>query len=112
MEHADTLPAASVAVAVNDVVLLASTVATYEKLVLLKGPTVPTAVPEQFAEAKIRTVEPFSAVPFKVGVVLLFDGDVGVVPVSTGAAGAVLSETYTRAVEHPELLFAASVARA
>ena len=51
-------------------------------------------------------------VPFTVGVVLLFEGEAGVVPVSTGFVGAVLSCRYANAAEHVDALPAASVARA
>ena len=89
--HALTFPAGSTAVALNAVVVLAVTdvpIANDVDAMVLSA----AIVPEQLFVLYNRTVTLASeVVPFTVGVVLLFDGDAGVVPVSVGRVGATLS---------------------
>ena len=92
VEHADTFPAASVAVAKNVVELSAATETV--KPGLLKFAAVPVAATELVHELFVYTftVDPVSAVPLTFGL-LSFAGDTGAVDNELGFAGAVESST-------------------
>ena len=83
-------PAASVAVALNVVVLPSTTVAVRPGAANAAAVPVAAGVPVQPAVAYSLTVDPASAVPFTTGVVL---GEDGVTLVSTTGTGAVESWT-------------------
>jgi hypothetical protein len=90
-EHADTLPAASAAVADQVVDVFAVTVDAMDHEAVAFA-NVCAAVPLQVPFLYKRIVTPVSAVvPRMVGVVFVLDGEVGVVPVRTGAAGTLSS---------------------
>jgi hypothetical protein len=91
VEHADTLPATSVAVAKKSVVDPVATLTLIPVEVKAAAPPLPAPDPEQVASVCTVTVDPGSApVPFTEGAVLP-PGDAGTVPVTAGAAGAVPS---------------------
>jgi hypothetical protein len=86
------LPAASVAVALNVVVLPNTTVTVRPGEVNAAAVPVATGEPVQPAVEYTFTVDPASAVPFTTGVVLVF-GEVGVTLVNVTGAGAAESLT-------------------
>jgi multisubunit Na+/H+ antiporter MnhC subunit len=102
------LLAASVAVALNVVEVLSATDTDRPEAKLAALPLV-TGAPEQSLLVYSLTVEPASAVPVMLGL-LLFAGDAGVEPNPLGAVGSVESSTYVYPIEQAEVLFAASVA--
>jgi hypothetical protein len=93
-EHAEIFSAASIAVAVSDVVAFAGRVTLTEKFPEPFAVVVAAGIPEQSPFRYSDTVEFASAVPMIDGDVLL-DGDGGDAPVITGAAGGVMSTTKT-----------------
>jgi hypothetical protein len=108
-EQAETLPAASVAVALKVVVVSSATVTA---IPVAKAAAVPLAVgaPEQSLVVYRSTVEPASAAPEIEGE-LSFAGPAGLAASADGAVGELESSTYvTSEVEQPETLPAASVA--
>ncbi len=86
------MPATSRAVARNVVVLLAGTVTGKPDEANVAAVPVAAGVPEQSPVVNSETVLDGSALPFTDGV-RLWLGEVGVVPVSCGRAGATLSWT-------------------
>ena len=103
-------PAASVAVALNVVVLPTPAVAVRPGEKNAAAEPVATGEPVQPAVVYSFTVDPASAVPATNGVVLV-PGEAGVVLLMVTRAGAVESLTYARElVEQPEVLPAGSVA--
>jgi hypothetical protein len=98
LEQAEVLPAGSVAVALNVVVLPSATVAVRPGEVNAAAVPVATGEPVQPAVAYTFTDDPASAVPFTTGVVLVF-GEVGVTLVSVTGAGAVESFVYATEVD-------------
>ncbi len=85
------MPAASAAVADQVVDVFAVTVDAMDHEAVAFA-NVCAAVPLQVPFLNRRIVTPVSAVvPRMVGVVFVVEGEVGVVPVSTGAGGAALS---------------------
>jgi hypothetical protein len=103
LEAVDVFPAVSVAVAVKE--LAPGVKAVVVRLQLPEASVV--AVPTVVVPCKILTVLPISAVPVRVGVVLLVV--VGVV-VIVGTAGATVSKVMITGLEAVEILPAASVA--
>jgi multisubunit Na+/H+ antiporter MnhC subunit len=101
------LLAASVAVALNVVELLSATDTDRPEAKLVALPLV-TGLPEQSLVVYSFTVEPASAVPVFIGL-LLVAGEAGTEPNALGAVGTVESSTYVYPLEHAEVLFAASV---
>jgi len=93
-EHVEIFSAASIAVAVSDVVAFAGSATMTEKFPELSAVVVAAGVPVQVPLRYIETVEFASAVPMIDGDVVL-DGDGGDAPVITGAAGGVMSMTNT-----------------
>jgi hypothetical protein len=91
LEQSEVLPAASVAVAQNVVVLFADTVTPIPGEANVEALPLPATADVQVPLVYSVTVEPASALPRMVGVVLVLDGDAGLVPVNVGTAGAVLS---------------------
>jgi hypothetical protein len=86
LEHDDGLPAASVATARMDDVVLLGTVTVMPGLASWSASPLPAGVPEQFDVRKSSTDEPASALPMTFGL-LSDDGDVGEVDVSVGGEG-------------------------
>jgi hypothetical protein len=91
-EHADGLPAASVAVAVKAVDESAATVTANPGVEKLPAPPVATGAPVQSPDVYRRTVDPASAEPVSSGSVS-FAGEPGDESSALGAAGAVESST-------------------
>ena len=112
VEHGETPPDASVAVAYTVVVVLSETEAvTAKEPVILATPVARTAL-VQLLFVYRRTVLPASATPLNAGELLLA-GDTGDVEVSIGAEGGALSSTYdAKVLEQDDAFPAASVARA
>ncbi len=86
-EQADALPAASVAFALNVVVLPATTGAGIPAAPKAAAVPVAAGAPEQSAVLNSVTVEPASAVPLIAGVVL-GEPEAGLTPVTVGKPGA------------------------
>ena len=86
------MPAASVAVALNVVELLSATETVKPGEANAAALPFATGVPEQSLVVYSFTVEPDSAVPVMLGL-LLFAGDAGVEARPVGAAGTVESST-------------------
>jgi hypothetical protein len=100
VEHADSLPAASVAVAYKVVVASLGTVTETPPDANDAAVPLPNAVPPHAEPEYTFTVDPAAADPVTLGL-LLFDGDAGETPLTVGAAGGVESSTYeTELVEH------------
>src|SRR5262245_31904347 len=110
-EQPETLPAASVALALIVIVWLSSRPDVFTLNVPPTEEPVPIGAPPQLAWPYTLIVAPASAAPETVGL-LLFAGEVGEVDSDVGAVGAMLSCVYEKPVEQPETLFAASVALA
>jgi hypothetical protein len=91
-EQAETLPAASVAVALNVVEAFKVTETLKPGDANAAALPVPTGVPEQSVEVYSLTVEPAAAVPKMLGLPLL-DGEAGEEPSPVGAVGAIESWT-------------------
>ena len=87
-----TLPAASVAVALNVVELSLETAIVSPGLAKAAAVPVAAAPPEQSLVVYTRTVEPASAVPLISGL-LSFAGETGLEARALGSAGAVESST-------------------
>jgi hypothetical protein len=105
-----TLPAASVAVALNVVDVLSATATVRPGLARFAAVPVTAGAPVQAPVVYTLTVEPASAVPVIAGE-LLFAGETGEEASDVGSAGAVESSTYvTELAEQPLTLPAASVA--
>jgi len=108
-EQGEVLPAASVAVALQ--VLVVSAVAVTERPGEAKAAAVPLTIepPLQLLPLKILTVEPASALPVTLTAVAE-DGETGEVASELGAAGGVESLVKLTGAEQAETLPAASVA--
>jgi hypothetical protein len=91
-EHAETFPAASVAVALNVVDAFRVTDTVKPGDANAAALPLATGVPEQSVDVNSLTVEPPSAVPEMLGLALL-DGEAGEEPRPVGAAGA--TESWT-----------------
>jgi len=110
LEQAETLPAASVAVARKLVLVLSATDTLSPGDANVAAPPVAATALVQVEFVYRVTVEPTSALPMTLGE-LLFAGEAGLVELTVGAAGAVESSTYvTELAEQGETLTAASVA--
>ncbi len=110
LEQPETLPAASVAVALKVVEVSSETVTVRPGDAKAAAGPVAAAPPVQAAVGYSRTVEPASAEPVISGL-LSFAGETGLEASEAGSAGAVESSTYvTEELEQPETLPDASVA--
>ena len=98
VEHAEMLPAASVAVANSVVVVLVGTVVDTPNAPPPVVEPEPSTVPVHDELPYMVTVELASAVPFTSGVALLL-GELGVVVERTGRAGAVVSTVPVQSAE-------------
>jgi hypothetical protein len=108
-EQPETLPAASVAVALKVVVVSSETATVRPGLENAAAVPVAVGAPVHPAVVYSLTVEPASAEPLMAGE-LLFAGPTGVEASEAGSAGEVESSTYvTELAEQPETLPAASV---
>ena len=92
VEHADSFPAASVAVAYNVVVASLGTVTDTPPAPNDAALPLPNTDPLQVEPEYTFTVEPAAADPVTLGL-LLFDGDAGDTPLTVGAPGGVESST-------------------
>ena len=102
VEHADSFPAASVAVAYSVVVASLGTVTETPPDANDAADPLPNAVPPHADPEYTFTVDPAAADPVTLGL-LLFDGD-GDTPLTVGAAGGVESSVYeTELVEHADV---------
>jgi hypothetical protein len=90
VEHGETFPAASVADAQIVVLELLATVMPRPGEANAAAVPAPTTVDVHVEFVNKSTVDPASAVPMIVGLLLL-EGELGLVPVTAGAAGAVVS---------------------
>jgi len=93
-EQVEIFSAASIAVAVRELVTFAGSARLTEKLPELSAVVVAAGVPEHAPFRYNETVEFASAVPLINGDVLL-EGEGGVAPVITGGAGCAVSTTKT-----------------
>jgi hypothetical protein len=108
-EHGDLFPAASVAVARNEVVVLLATETISPGEWNWDAVPEATGAPVQCSVVYSLIVEGARAKPLTRGWLLLA-GELGVVPLMEGAGGALESSTYARGFEQGEVFPAASVA--
>ena len=109
-EHAEVLPAGSVAVARNVVEEVSATATLSPGDARAAAEPVAATAPVHDASVYSRTVEPASAVPLIVGELSLA-GESGSVSLSVGGPGAVVSTTHVRVAGVGSVLPAASMAR-
>ena len=108
-EHADTLPAASVAVARTAVVLSSITISASPVDPNAAAVPLATALPLQSEVTNNRTVDEASAAPITTGALLLA-GDAGTTVTPDGAPGGVESSTYVTPTLHGDTFPSTSVA--